>query len=190
MIKGAPDVLLKRCSHLIDKSGIVQALDEPKLTAVTSIKDKWSSEGKRVILLARKVLRAKEISFDPTSREYEAEVLENSKGGLVLVGLTGIVDPPRPEIPEVVATLRRAGIRIFMVTGDFGLTALAIARQCGIVTTGGRVHDVNFERSSVVSSLQLPGNRLFANDSRPKTAHCTRTASSRSGSRHDRRWRE
>ncbi len=65
--------------------------------------------------------------------------------GLTLIGLVGIVDPPRDEIPDVVRTLRRAGIRIFMVTGDFKLTAQAIAIECGIITNlPGNVHDVSF----------------------------------------------
>ncbi|ORX34538.1 hypothetical protein BD324DRAFT_610112 [Kockovaella imperatae] len=53
---------------------------------------------------------------------------------LTAVGLLSLVDPPREEIPEVVKTLRGAGIRVMMVTGDFALTALAIAEKCGIVS--------------------------------------------------------
>ena len=56
------------------------------------------------------------------------------QSGLTLVGLVGLTDPPRDEIPDVCNTLRGAGIRIFMVTGDFKLTAAAIARECGIIT--------------------------------------------------------
>lgn len=61
-------------------------------------------------------------------------MLGHAKSGLTLVGLVAIADPPRPEIPEVVRTLRGAGVRIFMVTGDFALTAQAIAAECGIIT--------------------------------------------------------
>lgn len=79
------------------------------------LKDSWSSEGKRVILLARKLIPAKEIALSPSSREFEAEVMNHARSGLILVGMVGIVDPPRDEIPDVIKTLRRAGIRIFMV---------------------------------------------------------------------------
>ena len=48
---------------------------------------------------------------------------------LTLIGLVGIRDPPRPDVPASVAVIRRAGVRVFMVTGDFKLTAVAIARQ-------------------------------------------------------------
>jgi sodium/potassium-transporting ATPase subunit alpha len=142
-IKGAPDILIERCTHTIATDGSVQLLDHKTLGDIKNIKDKWSSEGKRVILLARKVILAKDIMIPPTSREFESEALSHARSGLILVGMVGIVDPPREEIPDVVKTLRGAGIRIFMVTGDFGLTALAIARQCGIVSTGGLVDDVN-----------------------------------------------
>lgn len=140
-IKGAPDILIGRCSHTISADGSVQDLDPATLNAVKEIKDKWSSEGKRVILLARKMIIAKDIMATPGSSDYESEVMKHSKSGLVLVGIVGIVDPPREEIPGVVKTLRGAGIRIFMVTGDFGLTALAIAKQCGIVSPSSRVDD-------------------------------------------------
>ena len=104
--------------------------------AIEDIKNKWSSQGKRVILLAQKKLNGEFTNNGllPTSRDYEQAVLEEAAGRLELIGLCGIVDPPRAEIPEVVRTLRRAGIKIFMVTGDFKLTAQAIAGDCGIIT--------------------------------------------------------
>ncbi|PLB47621.1 Na/K ATPase alpha 1 subunit [Aspergillus steynii IBT 23096] len=133
-IKGAPDILIERCTKTASADGSVKPLDESTLAAVKDLKDRWSSEGKRVILLARKVLPAAEIGISPSSRDFESEAFRQASTDLTLVGLLGIVDPPREEIPDVVKTLRGAGIRIFMVTGDFGLTALSIARQCGIVT--------------------------------------------------------
>jgi sodium/potassium-transporting ATPase subunit alpha len=114
-IKGAPDILIERCGSIIDREGNVQALNAHTLDTVKELKDRWSSEGKRVILLARKVVQAKDLSSHPTSTAYESEVIRHVRTGLILVGLVGIVDPPREEIPEVVKTLRRAGIRMFMV---------------------------------------------------------------------------
>lgn len=79
-----------------------------------------------------------------------------SSTDLILTGLVGIVDPPRAEIPEVVRTLRGAGIRVFMVTGDFKLTAAAIAAECGIITQlPEKVHDVthlSFEEGDLESA--------------------------------------
>lgn len=118
-IKGAPDILIDRCSHVVANTGSVEYLTEDVLTHVKALKDRWSGEGKRVILLARKVISRQDIMSDPSSREFEAEMMTQARAGLILVGLVGIVDPPREEIPEVVKILRRAGIRIFMVWNLF-----------------------------------------------------------------------
>ncbi|RDL31813.1 Uncharacterized protein BP5553_09215 [Venustampulla echinocandica] len=133
-IKGAPDVLIGRCSMFVDRDGVSKPLDEATRASISRMKDLWSSQGKRVILLARKTLRQEQIRSTPADARFEEEIIEHSRAGLTLVGIVGIVDPPRDEIPSVVSILRGAGIRIFMVTGDFALTAQAIAAECGIIT--------------------------------------------------------
>ncbi len=80
---------------------------------VEGIKNDWSVHGKRVVLLAREILSAQPLV---SSNDLESEVMESAKSGLTLVGMVSIVDPPRAEIPEVVRTLRGAGIRIFMAS--------------------------------------------------------------------------
>ena len=80
---------------------------------IEGIKNDWSAEGKRVILLARKTLPAQQPVM---SNELESGIMESAKTGLTLVGLVGIVDPPRAEVPGNVRTLRGAGIRVFMVS--------------------------------------------------------------------------
>jgi sodium/potassium-transporting ATPase subunit alpha len=134
MIKGAPDVLLPRCGSYMEANGSVERISDEERRTLEATKDKWSSQGKRVILLARK--RVDDMKFSPVDqpREYETNIMGRASSELILIGLVGIVDPPRPEIPEVVRTLRGAGIRVFMVTGDFKLTAGAIAADCGIIT--------------------------------------------------------
>ena len=105
------------------------------LEAIEAIKDRWSSQGRRVIVVARKTLPARLVNLSPTTREFKQAVMEEGNAGLELVGLLGLVDPPRDEIPDVVRTLRGAGIKIYMATGDFKLTAQAIAAECGIITS-------------------------------------------------------
>ncbi|KAJ5369674.1 uncharacterized protein N7496_005766 [Penicillium cataractarum] len=141
-IKGAPDILIQRCSHILGPDGEVQPLSEDVQRKVEQKIKEWSSDGKRVILLARKLLTQEKCCPDPLSPECEAQMLREAKSGLTLVGLLGLIDSPRSEIPEVIRILRQAQIRVFMVTGDFGQTALAIARQCGIVTSDS-VHDAS-----------------------------------------------
>ncbi|OBR04367.1 Na+/H+/K+ antiporter P-type ATPase [Colletotrichum higginsianum IMI 349063] len=133
-IKGAPDVLMPRLSNYINPSGYTTALDPSTRASIEHIKDEWSSQGRRVLLLARKAISRSALKGSPSDSSYEMEINNQAKSGLTLVGLVGIVDPPRPEIPEVMNTLRGAGIRIFMVTGDFALTAQAIAAECNIIS--------------------------------------------------------
>ncbi|KAK9481100.1 Na,H/K antiporter P-type ATPase [Lipomyces japonicus] len=138
-VKGAPDILLSRCSAYVSPDGSSRPLDTSVRAMIESVKDDWSRKGKRVILLAKKVV-----------------------SGLTQVGMVGIVDPPREEIPRTVLVLRQAGMRMFMVTGDFSITACAIARECGIMTApASGVHDHTFlthdnkasnERVSIVIS--------------------------------------
>ncbi|KAK7754293.1 hypothetical protein SLS62_003586 [Diatrype stigma] len=135
-IKGAPDVLINRCSHFTTNAGDARPFDAETRAAFEQVKDRYSRQGKRCILLARKVLRQAAVRSPPGTAQFEDEVSgEHARAGLTLVGLVAIVDPLRPEIRDVVATLRGAGIRFFMVTGDFALTALAIAQEAGIIST-------------------------------------------------------
>ncbi|KAH7119956.1 hypothetical protein B0J11DRAFT_72809 [Dendryphion nanum] len=136
MIKGAPDIILPRCSHILADKGEVISLTEAQVSRIEATKDAWSRQGKRVILMARKTTKV------PSSNNQEREVLVAAREGLVFVGMVGIVDPPRDEIPEVVRILRNASIRIFMVTGDFKLTAQAIAEECGIISNSSMVDDI------------------------------------------------
>jgi sodium/potassium-transporting ATPase subunit alpha len=134
-IKGAPDVILNRCSSYITDAGVPAPLTPETKAAFEAAKNKYSSQGKRCILLARKVISKFSAPGAPNSTEYEKAIVDQATSGLVLVGLVAIVDPLRHDIVEVVSTLRGAGVRIAMVTGDFALTALAIARDAGIVTS-------------------------------------------------------
>ncbi|PFH57210.1 hypothetical protein XA68_15377 [Ophiocordyceps unilateralis] len=134
-IKGAPDILLGRCSRYMTPSGELMPLDDDAAATFERIKNIYSSQGKRCLLLARRLVPAAALAgLEPGTTKYDEAMVEEAKSGLTLVGLVAIVDPLRPEIREVVSTLRGAGVRIAMVTGDFALTALAIAREAGIVS--------------------------------------------------------
>jgi sodium/potassium-transporting ATPase subunit alpha len=114
-IKGAPDVLIGRCIKYTTIEGDSKVLDDTTRAKIEEIKNKWSSQGRRVILLARKTICKEHIRAMASSSQFEDEVLHHAREGLTLVGIVGIVDPPRDEIPSVVKILRGAGIRIFMV---------------------------------------------------------------------------
>lgn len=156
-IKGAPDRLLDRCTRYIGRTGAAHVLTPQTKAQFEAIQAEYSAQGRRVLLLAHKPLSRSSIRSSPLSSGFEGEMVAHAKSGLTLVGLVAIVDPPRPEIPEVIRTLRGAGVRIFMVTGDFALTAQAIAAECGIITNPrASVHDASsLSRSPLAHESEL-----------------------------------
>jgi Ca2+-transporting ATPase len=120
--KGAPLEVLERCDAWLTPAGS-ELLDETRRQRVVAANDDLASRGFRVIAVA---LRAGTEDLDAAS----ADVLET---GQTLLGLLGLYDPPRPEVPEAIRRCRDAGIRVTMVTGDYGLTAQAIALQIGLL---------------------------------------------------------
>ncbi|EKG18232.1 ATPase P-type K/Mg/Cd/Cu/Zn/Na/Ca/Na/H-transporter [Macrophomina phaseolina MS6] len=157
MIKGAPDILLPRCTRYMDYEGRAQPIADADKQLIEDAKNIWSKQGKRVILMAQKILPKHVAGLDVQSVHYENAIMGEGSNDLMLVGLVAIVDPPRDEIPEVVKTLRGAGIKIFMVTGDFQLTAAAIAAECGIITNSpDNVHDVS---CLWMKSDRIPGEK-------------------------------
>lgn len=115
-IKGAPEILLDRITSYVGSGGIALPLDEVTRNKIEVTKNEWASQGRRVILVARKAISGATIPANMSSTTLETEMNNQARSGLTLVGLVGIVDPPRPEIPSVIDTLRKAGIRIFMVS--------------------------------------------------------------------------
>ncbi|ORY05462.1 calcium ATPase [Basidiobolus meristosporus CBS 931.73] len=129
MLKGAPDFILGKCTRILNFDGTESPFDEEAKARVLRQQEEWSSNGQRVLLMTRRHLEEGEFNSEMTSEEVTT-LTEN----MCIVGLVGIIDPPRPEIFDVVKTCRGAGVRLFMVTGDFSLTAAAIAKQVGIFT--------------------------------------------------------
>lgn len=104
-IKGAPDVLIGRCSTYMGQNGKVQELGSEGRSVVETIKNRWSSQGKRVLLLAQKPLSQIRLNPQEQPQVYEEYITASAGTGLTLIGLVAIVDPPRPEMPDVVSTL-------------------------------------------------------------------------------------
>ena len=145
-VKGSPQAILERCAA-VRWLGQDVPLDETLRKQVTSANDAMAAEGLRVLAVARRDLA----TDHPSGAEAERE--------LTLLGLVAMSDPPRPEVVDAVAACRRAGIRIYMITGDYGLTAEAIARRVGIVGDGA-VRIVNGSDLDVMSDEQLAGVAL------------------------------
>lgn len=125
LIKGAPDVLLARCTS-IDQNGEILPLTDEIRSAIVDQNRDFSSQGLRVLAFAKKVLSENR----PLTLEDETD--------LIFTGLIAMMDPPRVESAPAVADCRRAGIRPVMITGDHKITASAIAREIGILQDGDR----------------------------------------------------
>ncbi|KAJ5883868.1 uncharacterized protein N7473_010754 [Penicillium subrubescens] len=129
-VKGAPDVLLPRCStYWSAVHNAVRPLDTDAREKFSAFQAKLSRRAERVIVICqRRYIPVHEVG----SNGFSDEIIDSGVQDLTVLGIFGIIDPPRPETASTVAACRRAGIRFFMVTGDFGLTAAAIARDIGI----------------------------------------------------------
>ena len=121
--KGAPDEVLKRCSYVWKKDGIVPITQE--------IRDQILAENQRMASKALRVLCAAARSWEALPESFEPETLETN---LTFVGLTGMIDPIRPEVLAAIDQCKAAGIRPIMITGDHRDTAVAIALDLGIIT--------------------------------------------------------
>ena len=121
-IKGAPEVLLERCSSMLDKDGNVIAIEKQTLLQQNI---EMASTGLRVLGLAVRLLPAAEFSAEGDLFRYIEQ--------LTFVGLVGLMDPPRMEVCEAIKLCHKAGIAVKMITGDQKLTAAAIAEEIGLV---------------------------------------------------------
>jgi len=137
-VKGAPDVILELSTHIL-RDGRVVALTDEDRQAILDENQRMADEALRVLAVA---FRPRPLApgerpdglRDLTTDQASAQLERN----LVFLGLFGMIDPPRPEVKKAVAEASRAGIRTVMITGDHPATALAVARELGIVGPGGK----------------------------------------------------
>lgn len=120
--KGAPDIVLNHCSHILTDDGIVPITDVHRM--------ELKKENARMAGSALRVLSLSVRLYDKEPASFENSDLENE---LIFVGLTGMIDPVRPEVKDAVAKCRAAGIRPVMITGDQLDTAVAIAKDLGML---------------------------------------------------------
>ena len=138
--KGAPDVVIGKCTHYIKDGAPVPMTDEYKASILASNKA-MADKALRVLACSQKTW-----SSEPSS--YEADNVETD---LCFLGLCGMIDPVRPEVKDAIVECRGAGIRPIMITGDHVDTAVAIAKELGIITegtyaiTGAQLNDMSDE---------------------------------------------
>ncbi len=124
-VKGAPDQLLARCTKYYC-NGQQLSLDATRRAEIGAVIAEKSSRALRVLGYAVKSLAALPAKVDSATIEND----------LVFVGLTGMIDPPRPEVKAAIDRAHLAGVRTVMITGDYKDTAVAIAQQLGIIKAG------------------------------------------------------
>ena len=129
--KGSPLDVLQHCQQIL-RDGHIETLSEAERAEVTAANDAFARQGYRVLGVA--------------TQQKADRPPQNAQGleqNLIFVGLVAMIDPPRPEVAEAIAQCHQAGIQVTMVTGDYGLTAEAIARRIGLVNSQARVVRAN-----------------------------------------------
>ena len=121
--KGGPDVVLARCDYYYE-NGEVKPMTEAKRTEIMAANKAMADKALRVLAVAKRDWAQKPADNTPEFLEKE----------LVFLGLTGMIDPVRPEVKAAIEECRSAGIRAVMITGDHKDTAVAIAKELGIIT--------------------------------------------------------
>jgi len=125
--KGAPDVLLSRCSSRWTPEG-PRPLSPGERSEILAVNDRLAGRALRVLAVARR-------SFETASADYDSATVEND---LSFLGLLAMIDPPREEVKAAISECRSAGIKTVMITGDHKKTAEAIARELGFFPEGAR----------------------------------------------------
>ncbi|EAN33958.1 HAD ATPase P-type family IC family protein [Theileria parva strain Muguga] len=177
LVKGAPDVLRPYCKYVpsLDNGVFVDFKytinsDEDGANSddvVMYNNDKLSNDSLRVIMLGLVPLTDEDIAYlqsldDSIYRQqyllstanFDVTTLPHNSGKIVLMGVTGSFDPPRPGVKESIDTCKSAGIRVIMITGDQKITAIAIAKQINLITPGPDTKD---------DELGLECNKLHIN---------------------------
>jgi len=128
VIKGAPEVVLERCST-VAKGGEAIELTAEERAKISAVNEKMASEALRVLALAYK--EEEEVPEELDEKTFETD--------FVFLGLVGMIDPPREEVKDALKLCNDAGIKVVMITGDHKLTAVAVAKELGIMDDNSAV---------------------------------------------------
>jgi len=127
-VKGAPDIVLDLCNHVLE-DGVIRPMTHERRENILAENES----------LAANALRVLGVAFRPLQEVPEHPTPENTELDLAFIGLMGMIDPARPEVKPAIQTARRAGIGSVMITGDYPHTAVAIAEEIGLLHEGDRV---------------------------------------------------
>ena len=163
--KGAPDVLLARCSHeLVGEE--TRPLSDERRAEILKVNEELAGEALRTLGVAFRSLPADALEAD--------EVDERVEQNLVFAGLIGMIDPPRAEAREAVARAKAAGIRPMMITGDHPITAAVIAAELGITENGRAVTGAEIEKMPMTTRAFKPSRGFGLCARQPRTQAANR----------------
>jgi Ca2+-transporting ATPase len=130
-MKGAPETILDRCAQVF-RNGEAKKLTQREKQKILQTNEQMASAALRVLGVAFKELTGIQIE-DFRELSEETEIHERSESDLTFIGLIGMIDPPREEAKEANKMCQQAGIKTIMITGDHRLTAVAVAKEIGII---------------------------------------------------------
>jgi magnesium-transporting ATPase (P-type) len=141
IVKGAPNMVLEHCTHMVKNDGSVAELPQEQKDAIMKVIDALSDKALRVLAVAYKPMDG--LPYDPQDKECTSDMkFKMMRKDLQLLGLFASIDPDRPGVPEAVADAESANIKIVMITGDYVKTAIAIARNIGILLLADDTSDL------------------------------------------------
>jgi len=150
-VKGAPEILLEHCSHIF-RDGEVRPLGAVDRKEILDVNVSLASDALRVLAAAYRPMD--DVPSEPKAEEVELD--------LIFLGMVGMIDPARPEVKPAIGEARVAGIKTMMITGDYPNTAVAIARELGLLErddrtlTGTQLNEMSEERlNDVVESIDV-----------------------------------
>jgi P-type Ca2+ transporter type 2C len=172
-VKGAPKEMLSICDKIYLDGNVVE-ISKKQRDEILKTNDDYARKALRVLAIAYRDLRGLSSSYSPESVEQD----------LVFIGLAAMMDPPRPEVEAAVSQCYKSGIKIIMITGDYGLTADAIARKTGIVKgeskiyLGSDIEDMSEEQlrevlkqENIIFARVSPENKMSIADALKKNGH-------------------
>ena len=136
-VKGAPEIILNRSQYIMSENGIIPLTPELKKDLIEK-SNNIANRGLRVLAIAYQ-------EIDPSNLEIWKENIIKEKSELKIVGFTGMLDPPRPEVKNAIEICKKAGIKVKMITGDHLLTAQTIAREIGLLD----------KKANIISGFEL-----------------------------------
>ncbi|MCL4417400.1 MAG: cation-transporting P-type ATPase [Actinobacteria bacterium] len=172
-VKGAPKEMLSICSKIYLDGNIIE-LSKKQRDEILAVNDAYARKALRVLAIAYRNLKG-------LSSPYSTESVEKD---LVFIGLAAMMDPPRPEVEAAVNQCYKSGIKIIMITGDYGLTADAIARKTGILRGESKIYlgsDIEnmsetqlreaLKQENIIFARVSPENKMSIADALKKNGH-------------------